>query len=466
MKLRGGYNVPLAGRPAREIESLPDPDVLRIPRRSRQFHFAEPKVESGAEVRQGAVLAIDPNHHDVPLLAPRAGTVEVADDALVLRDLAQEEPQPAPAEQLGPHADDHGPAGQRRRRLVELGAWQFFEDSWSGGLPAPADEPRAVLVIAARYEPFGLRGDAQLVDRLSAFTRGLEHLQSLLEYQPIYLIVPDVSGELAEKVHETVRGHAYVKVVKIPRTYPYDHPGLLCRHLGLKRQDGLAWALRTEGVLAVDRAMTLSVPVTGRIVAVGGPGVERPMHVRAMVGYPIEKILQHCGVGANVRVLAGEGLTGEPLSDLSAGLDAECTSLTVLPETVERTLLGWGRPGLGEQSFAPYYLSRLRKPFVERLTTALRGERRACVACQLCERVCPAGIWPHLIHKTLYQDDIEGAEAARIDLCIECGLCAYVCPSKLELLQQFRDAKKTIAEELHAEDEDALEAAAGGEAGR
>ena len=59
---------------------------------------------------------------------------------------------------------------------------------------------------------------------------------------------------------------------------------------------------------------------------------------------------------------------------------------------------------------------------------------------------------PHLIHKYLYQDAIEDAERARIDLCVECGLCSYVCPGKIELREQFIEAKETIRQELHAEE--------------
>ncbi|MHC4187702.1 MAG: 4Fe-4S dicluster domain-containing protein [Planctomycetota bacterium] len=54
---------------------------------------------------------------------------------------------------------------------------------------------------------------------------------------------------------------------------------------------------------------------------------------------------------------------------------------------------------------------------------------------------------PHLLHKYLYRDLIEEVDQARVDLCIECGLCSYVCPSKIDLRQQFIDAKELIEKE-------------------
>jgi len=460
MKLRGGYNVPMAGRPGGSVKVLPDPDVLHLPLTSRRFRFSQVRVSDGQAVRPGEILAVDPDHYEVPLLAPRAGRVEVAKTALILRDIADEQEEPYKGEELNHAAAHSGPAGAVRQKLLDLGAWQFVSDAFTGAAPDPMGTPQAVIVTTMSLEPFCARGDAQIAKRLTGFTRGLEHIQGLLEYQPIYLAVPDVHGKLAEQVLQTVRGYAHVKVLTIPRKYPFDNPALIARHLGLRSKDGSVWSLRVAGVLSVDRAMTASLPSNVRIVAVGGPGVEKPMHVKVCAGYPIRKILDACGAAENVRVIIGGALTGREWSpDDPPGLPAECTSLTVLRDEAPRSLLGWARPGWAEQSFSPYYVSKLRPSFTERLNTALRGERRACVSCQLCEKVCPAGLWPHLIHKYLYQDKLEEAEAARLDLCVECGLCSYVCPSKLELLDQFRTAKKAIADMAAEEAEEMREKA-------
>ncbi|HUU23753.1 MAG TPA: 4Fe-4S dicluster domain-containing protein [Phycisphaerae bacterium] len=470
MRHRGGYNVPLQGKPSREVHVLPPPETLYLPLRSRRLRFSQVCVGEGQEVRPGEVLARDVGDHGVPLLAPRAGTVRLGAVArhIVLENVVEAEEEPFdPREEAEHIPKGMGATGIKRYKLLELGAWQFFCDAHSGQVPNPFGIPQAVIVSTIRLEPFLARGDVQMRKRLSSFTRGLEQLQGLLEYQPIHLVVPDVKSEFAAKVRETLRGYAWVKMTQVPLRYGLDGFHVLARALGLKRDpDRPVWGLTAEGVLAVDRALTLSRPSTVRIVAVGGPGAGKAVHVKAMAGYPVQKILEACEVGERVRVVAGGALTGEAWPPEQMGLDTECAGLTILPDEVPRKLLGWARLGWKEQSYAPYYLSHLRKPFVERLTTGVRGERRACVSCQLCEEVCPAGIWPHLIHKYLYQDKLEQAEAARLDLCTECGLCAYVCPSKLELLQQFQKAKADIQAELAEEAEDLEEAAAGKEVGQ
>jgi Na+-translocating ferredoxin:NAD+ oxidoreductase RnfC subunit len=95
------------------------------------------------------------------------------------------------------------------------------------------------------------------------------------------------------------------------------------------------------------------------------------------------------------------------------------------------------------------------------MPAAMRGERRACIACGQCEEVCPARLMPQVIHKALYEDAPDRAEALGVDRCIGCGLCAYVCPSKIELRDEMLGAQALLAEERrHAAEAAAAHAAA------
>ncbi len=272
-------------------------------------------------------------------------------------------------------------------------------------------------------------------------------MQSLLEYQPIYLVMPNIKSPFASQVREHIRGYAWAKLIQVPLKYPYDNFNILARALGLRKTAGPIWSVRVEGILAIDRALTVSKPCLVRIVSIGGPAVSSPIHLKAMAGYPIQTVLDKYVTEPDVRVLDGGLLTGEPISREMSGLGAESRGLTVIPELKEREFLGFTRPGWGRRSYSHCFLSALRTEFSERLTTSMRGELRPCISCSFCEEVCPAGIMPHLIHKYLYRDLLEEADEARVDLCIDCGLCSFVCPSKIELKQQFLDAIDLIAKE-------------------
>jgi len=449
MKFRGGYNIFLQGKPGRLIEALAEPEVLYLPLRSKRFEFSELRVKDGRRVNGGGVLARDPNNYAVPLLAPRAGIVRLnaAKGHIVLEDISKTEFAYSEQGELGHIVRQMGEAGIKRYKLLSLGAWQFFYDAYTAALPDPLGTPQALIVSTISLEPFVARGDVQLQKRLLNFTRGLEHLQSLLEYQPMYLVMPDISSDFALQVRRQIRGYARAELIEIPLKYPYDNPNILARHLGLKRDGGPVWFVRTEGALAVDRALTSSKPCLSRIVSVAGPGVELPVHINVMTGYPIKDIRTRCVPADVVRIINGGVLTGRAIDTETLGLDTECTGLTVLAEHTERELFGFARPGWDRSCYAACFLSSLRKDFCERFTTAMRGEDRACVSCNFCEEVCPAGIMPHLLHKYLYRDLLEEAEQARMDLCIECGLCSFVCPSKIDLTNQFIEAKTMLEKE-------------------
>jgi len=429
---------------------MPEPKVLYLPLRSERFTFSDIQVKDGQKVSGGDILAKDPENYAVPMLAPRSGTVrlEAVENHIVIEDVAQLAERADIAEEEMLHIEkEMGAGGTKRYKLLSLGAWQFFYDAFTGELPDPLGTPQAIVVSTLSLEPFLARGDVQLHRRLLNFTRGLEQLQSLLEYQPIYLAMPNITSEFANLIRNQIRGYAWVKMLEIPLKYPYDNFAVLARRLELKPSNGPVWAVRTEGILAADRALTETKPCTVRILSIGGAGVPSPTHLKAIPGYPLKRIREQHVFEPAARVLNGGILTGDILPEETQGVDVECRGITVLPEHIDREFLGFIRPGWDRDSYSGGFLSSLRKDFRERMTTALRGEGRPCVACNFCEEVCPAGIMPYLIHKYLYADLIEEVEQARVDLCVECGLCSYVCPSKIDLRTQFVQAKDLIAKE-------------------
>ena len=456
-RLKGGFDIRISGRPSGSLQVLSESSTLCIPLRTRRFHFSEIAVQDNTEVLQGAILASDPKQYNVPLLAPRSGTVhvdrslgQIVIDPVKLQASATDSPKDSD----WPHAPSNlDSAGQLRFKLMKMGAWQFFTDAATGALPDPMVSPSALLVSTMNIEPFSARGDVQLKEKLSNFTRGLEHLQPLLEYQPMFLVFPKINTELARKIKDTIRGFAWIKLIEIPVKYPFDDFRLLARRLGLtsKTNKECVWALRTEGVLAVDSVLTSSRAVTDRVVAVGGPGAKNPSHFKVPVGYPISELLKHAECQDLSRYLNGGVFSGTTFTEQQKGLDCECNGITVLPDIVDRSFVKFLMPGFNRRSYSRAFASALRPVFIEKVDTGLCGEGRACVSCGFCAQVCPAEIVPSAIHKLVYQSNIDEMEFYRPDLCIDCGLCSYVCPSKIGLNSEIASVKAKLQEELPSE---------------
>ena len=454
MKPRGGYNVNLIGAPAGGVEKLAPPEKLCIPLSSRKLNFSELRVADGDSVDSGQAMAVDPEAFSVPLLAPCGGTVHLAQlDGHIVIDNLNCPPDPTHDPDVPAHVPyDPGQVAEKCRKLVELGAWQFVSNARTQRIADPQSTPTAVIVSTVHLEPFVARGSAICADNVNELVRGLEHLQSLLEYQAIHLVLPNVELELARSIQEIIRGHAWLKLSEVPlqMRYPFDNQTLLARHLGLFTEgDETVWFLPAEGVIAFDSTLTYSRPCTSRIISLAGPAVKEPMHLEVSVGYPIDKIVAgRLRRDDNVRVVNGGILTGTEITEDQAGIDVECSGLTVLEEPTVREMFGWLRPGGDRRSYSKCFTSALKGESAENLSTSLRGEGRPCVACGQCVSVCPAGIMPNAIHKYLFSDELEQAQRLRTDLCVECGLCSYICPSKLDLYDELVHAKVRIAEEL------------------
>ncbi|MBC8379445.1 MAG: 4Fe-4S dicluster domain-containing protein [Planctomycetes bacterium] len=449
MRFRGGYDIQFHGRPGELLKEVVVPKVLYLPLHSKSFNFTAVCVSHGQQVSLGEKLAEDPDNYDAPLLSPSCGKVDLEKTPghITLEELSSVEPKSYIYHDDSDHIHKKmGPAGIKRYKLLNLGAWEFMKEAYTGQMPDPLSTPQAVIVSTLQLEPFLVRGDVLLKEHLRQFTHRLEHLQSLLEYQPIYLAFPKVKSDFAAKIKEQIRGYAWVKLIEVPMKYPYDNFQILSRHLGLKRNQGSIWGVNVEGVLAIDNALTASRPCVERIISVAGPGASLRQHLRLMAGYPIAVIKDEHSEEHTITIDGGI-LTGRLLTDDTKGVPAECRGITFVPEHQSREFLGWLRPGFDRQSYSGSFLSSLCSVFPDRVTNAIRGELRPCVSCGFCEDVCPAGIMPHRLHKLIYQDDIDTVEKFRIDLCVECGLCSFVCPSKIELMHQFQDMKQTILKE-------------------
>ena len=449
MNYRGGYNILLHNRPEDTIEVVPDPEKLVVPLKSLRFDFTDICVKDGQKVSAGEVLARDPNNFSIPLLTPRAATIklDLIPGHIVLEDIAALPIADTPNEQ---HAKtDQESMLLKTSRLLEKGAWQFFYDAQNGNLPDPTTSPAAVIVSTIHLEPYTAKSSAQLKEGIDSFTRGLEYLQSLLEYQPIYLAIVKPLTDLAQRLKTTLRGYARIQFLEVPHTYPNDNLAVIARNLpSLSQSDQPIWAVRTEGIMAIDKVMNDDQPVVDRIISLAGPMVSNPRHLKVPVGYPLEQLLKsNLNDNSSVRIINGGVFTGRDFGDEQKGLGTECGGLTILDDKPQREFLAFVRPGSDRRSYSKCFLSSLRGLFKESLNTATRGERRPCVSCNACEKVCPAGILPYAVHRAVYRDDIDEIAALGVDRCVRCGLCSFICLSKINLMDEFIEAQGQIARE-------------------
>jgi Na+-transporting NADH:ubiquinone oxidoreductase subunit A len=436
MKFRGGYNIPLKGKPSPEVIQLPEPEQLFIPLFSERFDFTEVCIKDGDTVQQGQVLARDPAQHGVPLLAPRGGTVKAGTES---RHLALENLQQNPGS-LSPEAKDLS------SKLLELGAWQYMVDALTGDMADPAGHPRAIIVSLGDLEPFRTSGEVLLEKNTAHFEKGLEQVLLLAGDKKVYLAMAYGQWGLMDQAKKMTGNNPSVEYIVIPAKYPFDNVKLLAQKLELAESDDPqpVWALDTAGVIALGQAVATPEAGLSRIIAIGGPGAKDPKHAEVMVGYPVQAIRDAFQKGEEVRVINGGVFTGEIIGTQQQGLDVECQSLTLVPEKTTRDFIGFARVGIKQNSFSNTFLSTLIPGFKEASTTGIRGEPRPCLFCGACHHACAAGIMPFLVRRYTEKNRLVEAERFGLDLCVRCGLCSYVCTSKIDTKKAHVEGQEAL----------------------
>ena len=202
-----------------------------------------------------------------------------------------------------------------------------------------------------------------------------------------------------------------LKVVGLPARYPQADPTLLL-HTLTNRGLRVGRSPIEKGVVLFDAAAAVAM---GRCFLHQQPMVEVPVAFRdrikaeshylwAPIGTPISAILGSIGPhAAAVDLLSGDALR----------------KVIVRPDGV-----------LGATENLLH------------VTAATAGASGPCVRCSWCADRCPTGVQPAWLLEAAQQRDPELATRAGIDSCIACGICDYVCPSSLPLVESIRTLKR------------------------
>jgi Na+-transporting NADH:ubiquinone oxidoreductase subunit A len=430
IKVKKGLDIPLAGRPERNIDS--SRSVTSVGLLGSDTVGLKPgmSVREGDRVRLGQPLYSDKRNPGVHFTSPGTGIVAQVNrgerrvlQSVVVRLEGDDEET---FDVYSPDRIRKLEAREVRRNLLASGLWTAFRTRPFSHVPEPDSAPRAIFVTAIDTNPlaadpaFIIDADAQ------SFARGLQLVAKLTDGH-VYLCTAFDSGihcpEDEQFQHAEFAG---------------PHPaGLVGTHIHFLEpvsENKTVWHVGYQDVIAVGRLFTSGRLPIDRIVALGGPMVKRPRLIQTRAGANVRELIRNEISEGSVRVVSGSALSGHRASGGLAWLGRYDNQITVLPEGSPREFLSFMRPGLGKYSATRAYAEHLLGRRAYRLTTSQNGSARAMVSTGSFEMVMPLDILATPLLKALLVNDTDSArdlgclELAEEDL----ALCSFVCNGKYE----------------------------------
>ena len=431
-----GLDIPISGAAVIEIHNAPE--IRHTALIGEDYPGLKPTMEvnEGDRVLAGQTLFTDKKTPGVRYTSPGCGTVQKinrgkkrAFESLVLS--LEGDEAVCFLDTPGKNAATLDP-DEIRRILVESGLWTAFRTRPYGKIPAPGSSPAALFVTAMESEPLAANAPLIIEEYGENYRYGLELLRRLLTTDIHYC--SDARELLA---NESIEGVHYW-------TFSGPHPaGLPSTHIhliGPVHEARTVWHIGYQDVAAIGALFQTGSLPTERFVALGGPSVQKPVHLRTRAGADLQELCGDRLSPGPTRIISGSVLSCRTADASHGFLGRYHNQVSALPDHNGRSLLNWAMPGTGMFSIKPIFVSAFGKNRLFDMVTALWGGRRAIYPLGTYEEVMPLDIIPVYLLRALAVGDTEKSR----DLgCLELveedlALCGFSCPGKNEFGPMLR----------------------------
>ncbi|WP_341645585.1 Na(+)-translocating NADH-quinone reductase subunit A [Thauera sp. SDU_THAU2] len=444
IRIKRGLDLPITGAPEQRIEAArPVRSVAVI---GFDYHGMKPTmaVQAGDRVKLGQVLFSDKKTPGVHFTAPGAGVVSAIHrgEQRVLQSVVIELDGDE-AVDFARYADGQldGLSGEQvRENLQQSGLWTALRTRPYSKVPAVDSTPASIFVTAIDTHPLAADPAVVITEAAEDFSRGLRVLARLAK---VFLCT-------AEGAKIPGAGIANVQVEEFAGPHPAGLAGTHIHFLDPVDAHRTVWTIGYQDVIAIGRLFVSGRLPVERIVALGGPMVDKPRLLRTRLGASLDELTAgELKTGTRVRVISGSVFGGRTSRGACAWLGRYDQQISCLEEGTEREFMHYLRAGTDKHSVMNLYISKLMSGKLFDFTTSTNGSERAMIPIGNYEEVMPLDMLPTQLLRYLIIGDTDMAQKLG---CLELdeedlALCSYVCAGKYEYGPILRDNLTRIEKE-------------------
>ncbi|KGJ87790.1 electron transport complex subunit RsxC [Colwellia psychrerythraea] len=422
---------------SKPIKQLALPKQLIIPLQQHIGREGDLLVSIGDHVLKGQALTLSTNLMVVPIHAPTSGTISAIKTSIIAH--------PSGFSQLCIFLDVDGEDTWRKRKvcpdLEQLSNHEIIKKiadagiAGMGGAGFPTHikvnskpDINFLIINGAECEPYITADDLLMMEQSDAIVDGIKILDKLLSPAFILIAIEDNKPKAIKALQQATAGIEKIKVCVVPTKYPAGGEKQLIQILTGKEVTSGQLPIHAGIVMqnvatcfAINEAVRHDTPLIRRVVTVTGQALDKPQNVWALLGTPVNFLLEKCAVQA----LENEKqpvIMGGPMMGFSIA-----SELVPIVKTSNCILV----------------------PSKTEMPSAFEKESNEveCIRCGQCSDVCPSQLLPQELQWSAKAKDYPQLEKLNLSDCIDCGACAYVCPSQIPLVHYYRIAKAEIRQQ-------------------
>jgi electron transport complex protein RnfC len=277
---------------------------------------------------------------------------------------------------------------------------------------------QTLIMNGGECEPYLTCDDRIMRERAERILEGISLIAHAVAAKDVLVGIEDNKPEAIAAMQEAAQGTT-VQIVSMPSMYPMGSEKQIVQVLtgkeipaGGRPADIGVLVHNVATAFAVQQAIRYGRPLLSRIVTVSGGAIMTPCNVEALIGTPVEELIDFADGYAQpaARLVLGGPMMGQQFTN---------TEVPVVKGT--SGVLALTASEIGQAEASP------------------------CIRCSTCVRACPVGLLPLEMASRIRVSDLSAAVAFGLKDCIACGSCSYVCPAHIPLVHYFNYAKGDLA---------------------